>query len=171
MYPGYVASKDYMQPNGKPYESMGSEEYVDFLKSAMEFFKKQRGFRAGSEHAMLVHDRFRVHMSKMAMKECKQLSLAVQPLPPRSPDLQPLDYALFGNAKRRLEKMVREGDVEDKDWAGRVKAFKKLVRDTGMAPAIQQFSTRLKACIDSGGNHIEQSLKGVYREVEPHPTL
>ena len=35
VYPGYVASKHYKQPNGKPYGSMGSEEYVDFFKSVM----------------------------------------------------------------------------------------------------------------------------------------
>jgi hypothetical protein len=110
-------------------------------------------------------------MSKMAMKECQKLSLTVQPLPPRSPDLQPLDYAVFGNAKRRLEKMVRDGGVEAKDWAARVKAFKKIVKEMKVVPAIQQFRTRLEACIESGGNHIEQTLKGVCREVEPHPTL
>jgi hypothetical protein len=171
VYPGYVASKQYLQPNGKPYQSMGSEEYADFLTSAMEFFKKRGGFRACSQHAMLIHDRFRVHMSKTAMKQCQKLDLRVQPLPPRSPDLQPLDYAVFGNAKRRLEKMVRNGDVQDNDWAARVRAFKKLIKETDIKPAIQQFRIRLNACVDSGGKHIEQTMKGVCREVGPHPFL
>jgi hypothetical protein len=120
---------------------------------------------------MLVHDRFKVHMIKKTRHECEKLSLRLQPLPPRSPDLQPLDYAVFGNAKRRLEKMLRAGHVEDKDWAARVKTFKELVRGTDVKPAIQQFRKRLEACIESGGNHIEQTLKGVCREVKPRPFL
>jgi len=171
VYPGYVASKHYMQPNGKPYGSMGSEEYVDFLKSAMEFFNKKRGFRNCSQHAMLVHDRFRVHMSKMTKKECQKLSLRVQPLPPRSPDLQPLDYAVFGNAKRRLERLVRSGHAEPKDWAARVKAFAKLVRETVIEPAIKQFRKRLRACVDAGGKHIEHTSTGACREVGHPPFL
>lgn len=81
-------------------------------------------------------------------------------LPPRSPDLDPLDYGVFGAAKRRLREERVRGKV------GFDEACKHFMEDLQALDAtriIEQLPLRLQACIESRGAHIEQKLAELKR--------
>lgn len=157
-YPGYK-QKQYMKPGGQPYSKMGAEEYADFLKAAWQHFMSDTGFRRRSHQAWLVHDRDTAHTSKRVQSLVDHLGLQTVLTPPRSPDLQPLDYGVFGNCKRQLAKQ----SLQQEKWPSTAVEFKNIVQDAPFRKAIEQFYTRLKACIAAGGQHFESRLSAMQK--------
>ncbi len=62
---------------------------------------------------IIVHDRDPTHLSSQVVQ---LVVVKVMVLPPRSPDLNPLDYAVISNNKRRLERN-RPGDWDSRRTA------------------------------------------------------
>lgn len=153
-YDGYTPAKQYQYPNGKPYASMGAEEYCYFLDSAMEHFKKQLHFRSRKGQALLVHDKSTVHTSKVVQQHLDSRHLEVMVMPPRSPDMQPLDYGIFSTCKTKLAKHLGRTQA----WTPRVLELKDLIVNADIAPPIRGIVGRLEACVSSGGGHIESQL-------------
>jgi hypothetical protein len=91
---------------------MAGEEYSPFLKAAWEHFMKQPGFRAHHRSALLVHDRSKAHGSTNVKHSLEEMNLACKVLPPRSPDLMPLDYGVFGSVKQQLGRELPHGLTE-----------------------------------------------------------
>ena len=139
----------------KPATSMNSEEYLHFVGAAWAGFKQKPAFRTVSKGAMLIHDKSRVHTSKKVQDGLKALGLAYMVQPPRSPDLMPLDYGIFGSIKVKLARAA----PRLKTWEEKVQAFKSMLLEFNPAPTISQFQLRIARVIEREGKHIELGLK------------
>jgi hypothetical protein len=159
-YPGCPALPEYLDQRGNPLASMGAQEYLHFITSAWQHFTLDRDFRSRKNEAMLVHDRNRAHTSKLVKEGLAKLRLPAVAMPPRSPDLMPLDYGIFGTCKLQLERTT----PRNAPWDTRVSRFKALIKEAPVGPTIAQFEDRLKAVLQSGGGHIDQSLKAIRNE-------
>jgi len=156
-YPGCPALPQYLDSRGRQLVSMGGEEYLHFINAAWQHFSGGREFRARRNTALLVHDRSKAHMSTVVTHGLEQLGLRAVAMPPRSPDLMPLDYGIFGTCKQQLERSMARNAA----WADRVVRFKELIAAAAVKPTIGQFEHRLEAALRAGGGHIDQSLKEV----------
>jgi hypothetical protein len=157
-YPGYE-QKQYSKQHGEPYKKMGAEEYADFMQAAWRHFMADTGFRRRSHEAWVLHDRDPAHKSSTVKSLLKQLHLPAELLPPRSPDLMPLDYGIFGNCKRQ----ARQQSPPQPDWASTAIDFRKRVENAPFEKTIKQFPFRLKACIAAGGQHFESRLSAMQK--------
>jgi hypothetical protein len=156
-YPGCPAFPPYLDSKGRQLISMGGEEYLHVINAAWQHFSENREFRARRKTALLVHDRGKAHMSAVVMHGLQQLGLRAVAMPPRSPDLMPLDYGIFGTCKLQLERSMPRNAA----WGDRVGRFKELIAAAAVKPTIGQFEQRLDAALRAGGGHIDQSLKEV----------
>jgi hypothetical protein len=160
-YPGYAAAWIYQTEDSKkkgvwkPATRMTGEEYLSFVEEALAFFQQQPGFPSKVSRAMLVHDKSKQHCSKTAVEGLQKLGLAVMVQPPRSPDVMPLDYGVFGFIKKQLVRDVPRHAA----WGERVERFKELLLECSPASTIAEYPLRLKAIIDSKGGHIEEEFK------------
>lgn len=153
-YDGRQPTKEYLNAKGKGYSSMGAAEYMDFLKDAWAHFMRNPKFRASRHLAMLMHDRFKVHQAKLVQEGLLKMRVKAELQPPRSPDLQPLDYGIFGAAKTKLGRAARCC----RKWEERVAMFTQILLAIKPGPIIDQFPLRLEACIQANGGHIEKHL-------------
>lgn len=159
-YDGHQQETVYLDTAGNPHRSMGAEEYCNFLQSAWHKFNQSTEFRRKSGQAMLVHDRSTTHNNLLVTAKLKSLNLRAQLLPPRSPDLQPLDYGVFSTSKNKLQQ-ARE---RDDDWTQRAIDLEKHIREASFSRIIAEFPQRLEACIRAGGSHIDEELKALKRD-------
>jgi hypothetical protein len=150
-YPGCPPLHKYTAANGKPAKCMGQEEYADFIEYAWGQFNQVRAFRRRSAEALLIHDRSRVHSSKVVQQRLGSLGINARLAPPRSPDLMPLDYGVFGAIKLQLGR----GLPRTAPWEQRARKFLELLRQRPSDRVIQSFKERLIACIRAHGGHIE----------------
>src|SRR5215469_12725777 len=77
--------------------------------------------------------------------------------PPRSPDLTPLDYYIWGHMKT----LVYETKVDCRaELRARIFAAAEEIRNhpDRIASAIQSLSIRAEKCLANGGGHFEQLL-------------
>lgn len=73
--------------------------------------------------------------------------------PARSPDLNPLDYFMWGYIKQ----VVYRGDVHDQQRTKTliVDAFKSLKDSAGLVKAVNNHTRRVKLCLQENGGHVE----------------
>jgi hypothetical protein len=157
-YKGCKSIRTYKSAPGKTLSCMGAEEYKEFLKDAWQHFLNQPSFWQRRDEAILIHDRYRVHDSKLVKAYLAEKKIKVFVQPARSPDLMPLDYGIFGTAKAALGGRVQrcrtwEERVSRLEGTLRAAARDKLIRNT-----IDQFPRRLEACIRADGGHIERRM-------------
>jgi hypothetical protein len=156
-YDGMQPIQAYSARDGRPCKRYGGEEYSDFVRDMLMHFKHKLQFRRQIQHALLVHDRSRAHTAEVVSDTLSHMRLRSQLLPPRSPDMQPLDYGIFSTSKAKLAR-----DLEAKsDWSRRVASFKNLIESLPFQKSIEQFVKRLKACISANGQHFEHALSRV----------
>lgn len=154
-YPGCPKLKKYTGAKGQPMKSMGKEEYRDFLQAAWRHFNRHAAFRRNSDKALLVHDRSRVHGSDLVQQWLQRASIRSKLAPPRSPDLMPLDYGLFGTVKQKLGlEQLPTGA-----WEQRAQRFLQLLREPPSDAIIGSFKKRLQACMKARGRHFEAVLR------------
>jgi len=70
-------------------------------------------------------------------------------LPPRSPDLMPLDYAVFPNSKRLVEK------IQPSNWDIRCTTLVNQMLSLKPDLLVRGYVGRLKKVLDAQGWHIE----------------
>lgn len=140
---------------GQPMQSMGSPEYIEFLKEAWRHMRRRPSFRARASHALWVHDRSSVHQSKVVQDWLKLKGIPSMLTPPRSPDLMPLDYAVLGSVKQKLGKE----QLSTAKWAERAKRFLALLRQPLSQRVISSFRERLQACVRADGGHLDLALR------------
>ena len=156
---GYEAGTKYLTKAGKDASKMVAGEYMDCVKAALNHYMQYPAFSEARELAMLVHDKSQVHMSKPVKKGLEDLALRVVVGPPRSPDLMPLDYGIFGFTKTQLERnLTMHANLGD-----RVQKFKELLRTASPVATIEEFPLRLQACINAKGSHLASGLKKLKR--------
>jgi hypothetical protein len=124
------------------------------VREAVKTYNKNPSFRKLRNKVLLIHDRSRVH-SKGSIEG---VPWEVAMHPPRSPDLMPLDYGVFGTAKNE-EVRISSSKKQGMSWEERVSTFKTILKGYEVTHTIEQYPKRLKACIDNNGHHFEDSLK------------
>jgi hypothetical protein len=154
-YDGMQPLKAYYNKRHQQLQRYGGEEYSDFLQEARAYFMRKGEFRRQSQNALLFHDRSKAHTAKVVSQTLEQMQLASRLLPPRSPDMMPLDYGIFSTSKARL---AREREARA-SWTKRVMTFKDLIRRAPIEASIRQLVVRLRACINVGGQHIDEKLE------------
>ena len=78
--------------------------------------------------------------------------------PPNSPDLNPVDYHIWGAMLERYKSCQPKPEIIDE-----LKKALQLIWDqlpqASVNKAILNFSKRLRACVKAGGGHFEHTLK------------
>lgn len=155
---GMQAAKTYMTGTGnrqKLAKGMTEDEYLDGISAAMRYFMEQEGFMQQHGRWALVHDGSRAHpqgpFTVLDVVDPSDILIQVIKQPPRSPDLMPLDYYLFGVVKRQLQKEMPPWT----SWHDRAARFVDLLRETPTRQAILSFKARLQKCVDANGGHFE----------------
>jgi len=82
-------------------------------------------------------------------------SLSLQMWPPNSPDLNPVDYSIWGILQERVYRL-RIHDV--KELKERLLRECRLLVDTIIAAVIIQWHSRLNACVRMNGGHLEHKF-------------
>ena len=141
-YPYKQSTRKHKQ--GDPMKAMGKEEYGDFLEGVVQKIRKKKGL--GKCTLVLVHDRSKVHQSEHVKKLLRRLNVVPVLIPPRSPDLDPLDYGVFGTAKHLVP---RRGP-----WEERASAFMHALKEMDVSATIKQYPMRLQDCLDCEGGHL-----------------
>jgi hypothetical protein len=154
-YEGCCNLQAYTDKQGKPLKKLGGLEYRDCLK-AITSAKPIEPRRARTAPPPLVfHDREVAHTSKVVQDWLEEHGIKELLNAVRSPDLDPLDYGVFGLAKRRQRRRVyAEGVAWDDACAAMVADLKAMDVDA----TIKQFPKRLAACIKAKGGHFERDL-------------
>jgi hypothetical protein len=148
--------RTYHTAAGSMAQRMTAQEYCDALAIVLAGRIKAAGMPTRSTTVFVWHDRDPVHRAFATMQW--MMHNRVQPilLPPRSPDLDPLDYAVFGRAKRDLRQLEKENAL---DWDAKCNAFIRLLEGTQHTnAAIEGLARRVAACIKVEGRHIEEEL-------------
>lgn len=145
---GYTPTKQYVTRQGKLATGLTGAEYADFIKRVLSRFS--RGARSKQHKLIFVWDRDPSHVSREVKELLSGTGVQVELLPPRSPDLDPLDYAVFAHSKNWLE---RTGLA---DWDQRCSAFVKRLEGLDVSKQIAGFKERLLNVVAAGGGHIER---------------
>lgn len=100
----------------------------------------------------LLHDRDPAHTSATFQAFATACNVNAVLLPPRSPDLNPLDYGVFGAAQKKLDaEMERRSMTWDQQCAFLEGAIKQADTDA----AIAALPGRIQRCIAAKGGHFE----------------
>lgn len=102
---------------------------------------------------MLHHDNAPSHTAFVVTNFLTQNKISVVPQPPYSPDLAPCDFFLFPLLKRELKGKHWES-VEN--IQAQVTRFLKGISVEEFQGAFQAWHTRLRKCIDAGGDYFEE---------------
>lgn len=144
----FKPAKQYVTKQRKAAASLTSAEYVDFLISVVGQIS-----RSTKKAMIIVHDRDPTHLSSDVVQLVVGKGLKLMVLPPRSPDLNPLDYAVFSNSKAWLE---RNRPGERWDWDSRCTAFVQHIQKINPAAQVAGYVKRLEAVVAASGGHIER---------------
>ena len=152
-YAGAPEVKKYKNATGKLHSRMAAKEYTDFLQTTTQELGKPKP-------AVIVQDRESTHMAKLTQEWAKKEGIRLLTLPPRSPDLDPLDYGVFGPFKASYEALKFAKHVP---WDAACKAVVEGLKTTKVENAVQAWEKRLRACIAAKGKHFECDMKGKKR--------
>jgi hypothetical protein len=162
-YNGCPPIKQYRRQDNTLYTDACAEEYCDAIKEARRQLGLQDQRHAlRSSTVMLWHDRDPSHTAASTLRTLQEENIVPVLLPPRSPDLDPLDFAVFGPAKRRFE-VWRQS--EGMDWSSACKAFiVDLQEKTPTDKILGELPLRLRACVQAKGGHIEQLVSELKKQ-------
>lgn len=143
----YKPAKLYETKQHKPATALTGAEYSDFIRRV--FHEIRRSPKPKGRQLIFIHDRSTAHQTSQVKQQFPGTEVQVQLLPPRSPDLDPLDYAVFAHSKNWLKKQ------NIKDWDQRCGELVKHLK--GLDPVIQTagYRRRLQKVIQAEGGHIE----------------
>lgn len=162
-YDGFVKSNQYFTVERKPATGLTGAEYVDIVQNHL-FGSSSRGTLPGvttrSGRTILVHDRDPSHTADLFRGYAATHRLDVELMPPRSPDLSPLDSGFFGAVKTKWEREVK---AQRLGWTQGVLRFIELLKQQDPAPFINHIPMCLEACKRANGWHIEEQLKALKR--------
>jgi len=154
--------RSYSTRGGAAAARMTAAEYIYCVQQAIKYYDSlqlgrgnlqltRAGFEKWLSQLRLVHDRSSCHSTVDIVVRGNSASLPVITAPPRSPDLMPLDYGVFGTAKSSLMREVSQMAT----WDTRAERFVKLLGETKFKPIIEAYHKRLKMCVDRDGRRVE----------------
>lgn len=146
----------YQTASGGTHSRMGSAEYVAALTRVLRSTgpAAQRSTRS-SRGTVLWHDHDPSHKANDTKQWLEEQHIQCVQTPVRSPDLSPLDYGVFGVAKRRWRRAVQR---EGLGWDDACKSFIRELESMDTDNIIKQLPLRLEACLEAKGGHIEDML-------------
>ncbi len=100
----------------------------------------------------LLHDRDAAHTAKAFTAFATTYNVNAVLLPPRSPDLNPLDYGVFGPVQKKLDKAIEEGRMT---WDQQCSFLEDALKAAKVDAAIKQLPRRIARCIEAKGGHFE----------------
>lgn len=100
----------------------------------------------------LLHDRDPAHTSKAFKTFTVNYNINAELLPPRSPDLNPLDYGVFGPAQKKLE---AEMELRPMSFEQQCSFMEGAIKMANVDAAIAALPLRIKRCIQAKGGHFE----------------
>jgi hypothetical protein len=153
-YDGCEQHGPYKTKQGKPAKAVTQEEYCDVIAGLIKAMEAKGVDPRGRT---IVHDNAPCHRGNGLLQLCKQHGLEVIPLPTQSPDLDPLDFCVFGAAKRHVAAAAPRGGGAS--WEERVAALKDNMSSRDAASLLASYKRRLQAVIDAKGGHIDEALK------------
>jgi hypothetical protein len=154
-YAGMKELRSYYKNNGKPYQVLGGQGYVDCVVSALGEFKRTRDGVQLQPAKYLLHDKAPQHKCKVTKKELPK-HIQVLQLPTDSPDLTPCGSNVFSAVKGRWQMDVLRDSMA---WAERCKVALNIQKRTNPDKHIQALPLRWQACINVEGWHIDQEYK------------
>ena len=105
-----------------------------------------------SAKVKLVHDRDSCHTSGIFRTFAQANGIELVVLPAKAPDLDPLDYGVFGPVKRAWEKTVWQ---EQLGWTAQCQLLIQLLKEYDCDAAIASLPGRIHKCIEAQGWHFE----------------
>lgn len=132
------------------YQSFNHKEYGDIINAAVKDCEE----RHTSKPAMWFHDSSNVHKTAHATNLLSEHGITPLLLPPRSPDLTPLDYSVFGLAKRKWREMRLKRHMPYDDACLEIQ---KYLSEMDTDHILDQLPLRMEACIRTQGGHIERT--------------
>jgi len=100
----------------------------------------------------LLHDRDPAHISKEFQRFAASYGVQAELLPPKSPDLDPLDYGVFGPAQKKLD---RELELRQMTWDQQCSFLEGAIKQADTDAAIMALPKRIQLCIAAKGGHFE----------------
>lgn len=100
----------------------------------------------------LLHDRDTAHKSKVFSKFAASYNVNAVLLPARSPDLDPLDYGVFGPAQKKLD---AEMEKRPMTFEEQCTFLEETIKQTNTDAAIMALPGRIARCIKAKGGHFE----------------
>ena len=104
----------------------------------------------------LLHDRDPAHTSKKFQKFAATYNINAKLLPPHSPDLDPLDYGVFGPAQQKLDQELERRAMT---FDEQCEFLKQAIQAANSDAAIMQLPRRIALCIAAEGWHFEPVAK------------
>ena len=131
-----------------------AKKYIKIVQASVlqGLRKRKQPGSSDAPRASLLHDRDPAHQSKEFAAFAERSGIRVAVLPPRSPDLDPLDYGVFGTVKNQLEKEVEQQGL---DWSQRCSRLVELLEGFNPDAAIIALPGRIERCIAARGGHFE----------------
>lgn len=151
---GEEGSNRERQGQGTKAPQLTGARFVEMVRERL-MLGRVGGARASSTrlaHICLVVDKAAAHTSKLFKSFAEASGIEVIVLPTRSPDLDPLDYGVFGAVKQAWEKKVTAGRL---GWDGQKQALLEVLSGWNADRAIMALPERLQKCIASRGGHFE----------------
>lgn len=133
-----------------PGQTVNAVFYLEVLKRLK---RRVARVRTDVQAVKLHHDNAPSHSAFIVTNFLARSNTPVVPQPPYSPDLAPCDFFLFPRLKRELKGKHWE-TVENIQT--RVTRFLKDIPVEEFQGAFQAWQTRLRKCIDAGGDYFEE---------------
>ncbi len=96
--------------------------------------------------------------SATSTKECSKANMPqLMPWPPHSPDLNPMDYCVWGLWEAEAAKLS-EKVTSDAVFKGILQVAHAKLSTTAVRRAIEQWPKRLRLCVQQEGGHFEHLL-------------
>lgn len=100
----------------------------------------------------LVHDRDPAHTSKLFKDYASSNDITVLTLPAKAPDLDPLDYGVFGLVKREWERQCWQQRLP---WEQQLQLAVRMLQEFDANACIAALLHRIQQCIAAEGWHFE----------------
>jgi hypothetical protein len=157
-YPWTGSPKVYRNAKtGEVYTKMSAEEYSDFLRHISAQVRSMRPASERSKPVVILHDRDPSHTSVLVQTFCAENNIVAALLPPRSPDLSPPDYGVFGGVKGQWRKEAHNKQLlSTSHWLEACRLFDALLDSSNYQGAMRALPARLDACIRCNGSHFER---------------
>lgn len=128
------------------------QRYADIVAYHLLGERVDRRARRPPGGLKLVHDRDPAHTSNAFKALSSSKDINVVTLPSKAPDLDPLDYGVFGNVKREWQRRVWQKDMS---WDEQCQLAIKLLQRFDASACIAALPYRMQQCIDARGWHFE----------------